>query len=70
MPRDGRKTLYPNGKADVASSFLFSRTIKGYSGSQMLFRKNRKLKDEYGEFVSIAGFWLAGVIIAMWRYEK
>jgi hypothetical protein len=27
-----RLTLYPNGKADVASSFLFLRTIKGYSG--------------------------------------
>jgi hypothetical protein len=45
----------------VHSCFL--RTSKGYPFE--IVPKNRKLKDEYGEFVHIAGFWpvLAGVII-------
>jgi hypothetical protein len=33
---------YPNGKADVASSFLFFELSKGYSGSQIIVPEKKK----------------------------
>jgi hypothetical protein len=38
--------IYPNGKADVASSFLFFWTIKGYS--RFINYCSGKLKDYWG----------------------
>ena len=63
--------IYPNGKADVAGSFLFIRSYpKVTPGSQIIVpEKPEKKKMSTGEFVSIAGVLasLAGVIIAILR---
>jgi protein involved in polysaccharide export with SLBB domain len=63
--------IYPNGKADVASSFLFFRNYpKVTPGSQIIVpEKPETKKMSTGEFVSIAGVLasLAGVIIAILR---
>ena len=63
--------IYPNGKADVASSFLFFKNYpKVTPGSQIIVpEKPETKKMSTGEFVSIAGVLasLAGVIIAILR---
>ena len=63
--------IYPNGKADVASSFLFFKNYpKVTPGSQIIVpEKPETKKTSTGEFVSIAGVLasLAGVIIAILR---
>ncbi len=63
--------IYPNGKADVASSFLFFKNYpKVTPGSQIIVpEKPENKKMSTGEFVSIAGVLasLAGVIIAILR---
>lgn len=63
--------IYPNGKADVAGSFLFIRTYpKVTPGSQIIVPEKPEVKKmSTGEFVSIAGVLasLAGVIIAILR---
>ena len=63
--------IYPNGKAAVASSFLFIRSYpKVKPGSQIIVpEKPESKKMSTGEFVSIAGVLasLAGVIIAILR---
>lgn len=63
--------IYPNGKADVASSFLFFRNYpKVTPGSQIIVPEKPEVKKmSTGEFVSIAGVLasLAGVIIAILR---
>lgn len=63
--------IYPNGKADVAGSFLFIRSYpKVRPGSQIVVpEKPETKKMSTGEFVSIAGVLasLAGVIIAILR---
>lgn len=63
--------IYPNGKADVAGSFLFFRNYpKVTPGSQIIVpEKPETKKMSTGEFVSIAGVLasLAGVIIAILR---
>ena len=63
--------IYPNGKADVAKSFLFFRNYpKVTPGSQIIVpEKPESKKMSTGEFVSIAGVLasLAGVIIAILR---
>jgi hypothetical protein len=59
MPRDGRKGLHYFHLVVWMCDFIlvFHELSKGYPGSQIIVPENRKLKDEYGEFVSIAGFW-------------
>lgn len=63
--------IYPNGKADVANSFLLFRSYpKVLPGSQIIVpEKPEAKKMSTGEFVSIAGVLasLAGVIIAILR---
>jgi protein involved in polysaccharide export with SLBB domain len=63
--------IYPNGKADVTSSFLFFRDYpKVTPGSQIIVPEKPEVKKmSTGEFVSIAGVLasLAGVIIAILR---
>ncbi|MFH6972890.1 SLBB domain-containing protein [Flavobacterium petrolei] len=63
--------IYPNGKADVAGSFLFFKNYpKVTPGSQIIVpEKPETKKMSTGEFVSIAGVLasLAGVIIAILR---
>ena len=63
--------IYPNGKADVASSFLFFKNYPRVTpGSQIIVpEKPETKKMSTGEFVSIAGVLasLAGVIIAILR---
>ena len=63
--------IYPNGKADVASSFFFFKNYpKVTPGSQIVVpEKPETKKMSTGEFVSIAGVLasLAGVIIAILR---
>lgn len=63
--------IYPNGKADVTSSFLFFRNYpKVTPGSQIIVPEKPEVKKlSTGEFVSIAGVLasLAGVIIAILR---
>jgi protein involved in polysaccharide export with SLBB domain len=63
--------IYPNGKADVASSFLFFTNYpKVTPGSQIIVPEKPEVKKmSTGEFVSIAGVLasLAGVIIAILR---
>ncbi|MEZ7497302.1 SLBB domain-containing protein [Flavobacterium sp. Arc3] len=63
--------IYPNGKAAVASSFLFFRNYpKVTPGSQIIVPEKPEVKKlSTGEFVSIAGVLasLAGVIIAILR---
>ena len=63
--------IYPNGKAYVASSFLFFKNYpKVTPGSQIIVpEKPETKKMSTGEFVSIAGVLasLAGVIIAILR---
>lgn len=63
--------IYPNGKADVVSSFLFFRIYpKVTPGSQIIVPEKPEVKNmSTGEFVSIAGVLasLAGVIIAILR---
>jgi protein involved in polysaccharide export with SLBB domain len=63
--------IYPNGKADVTSSFLFFRNHpKVTPGSQIIVPEKPEVKKmSTGEFVSIAGVLasLAGVIIAILR---
>lgn len=63
--------IYPNGKANVASSFLFFRNYpKVTPGSQIIVPEKPEVKKmSTGEFVSIAGVLasLAGVIIAILR---
>ncbi len=63
--------IYPNGKADVASSFLFFKNYpKVTPGSQIIVpEKPETKKMSTGEFVSMAGVLasLAGVIIAILR---
>jgi protein involved in polysaccharide export with SLBB domain len=63
--------IYPNGMADVASSFLFFRNYpKVTPGSQIIVPEKPVVnKMSTGEFVSIAGVLasLAGVIIAILR---
>ncbi|TRX13386.1 SLBB domain-containing protein [Flavobacterium gawalongense] len=63
--------IYPNGKADVAGSFLFIRTYpKVTPGSQIIVpEKPETKKMSTGEFVSIAGVLasLAGIVIALIR---
>jgi len=63
--------IYPNGKADVTSSFLFFRNYpKVKPGSQIIVPEKPEVKKmSTGEFVSIAGVLasLAGVIIAILR---
>ena len=63
--------IYPNGKADVTSSFLFFRNYpKVRPGSQIIVPEKPEVKKmSTGEFVSIAGVLasLAGVIIAILR---
>jgi hypothetical protein len=48
--------IYPKGGCGEFI-LVFSRTIQRLPGSQIIVPENRKLKDEYWEFVSIAGFW-------------
>tara|TARA_R110000868_G_scaffold118059_2_gene313297 strand:- start:27506 stop:29923 length:2418 start_codon:yes stop_codon:yes gene_type:complete len=61
--------IYPNGKADVASSFLFFRSYpKVTPGSQIIIPEKPEVKKMgTGEFVSIAGIMasLAGIVIAI-----
>jgi protein involved in polysaccharide export with SLBB domain len=63
--------IYPNGKADVASSFLFIRSYpKVTPGSQIIVPEKPEVKKmSTGEFVSIAGVLasLAGIVIALIR---
>lgn len=63
--------IYPNGKAAVASSFLFIRSYpKVKPGSQIIVpEKPETKKMSTGEFVSIAGVLasLAGIVIALIR---
>lgn len=63
--------IYPNGKAAVASSFLFIRSYpKVRPGSQIIVpEKPETKKMSTGEFVSIAGVLasLAGIVIALIR---
>ncbi|MFV7234944.1 SLBB domain-containing protein [Flavobacterium sp. ZB4R12] len=63
--------IYPNGKADVAGSFLFIRTYpKVTPGSQIIVPEKPEVKKmSTGEFVSIAGVLasLAGIVIALIR---
>jgi protein involved in polysaccharide export with SLBB domain len=63
--------IYPNGKADVTSSFLFFTNYpKVTPGSQIIVPEKPEVKKmSTGEFVSIAGVLasLAGVIIAILR---
>lgn len=63
--------IYPNGKADVADSFLFFRSYpRVVPGSQIIVPEKPEVKKmSTGEFVSIAGVLasLAGVIIAILR---
>ena len=63
--------IYPNGKAAVASSFLFIRSYpKVKPGSQIIVPEKPEVKKmSTGEVVSIAGVVtsLAGVIIAILR---
>ena len=63
--------IYPNGKADVTSSFLFFRNYpKVRPGSQIIVPEKPEVKKmSTGEFVSIAGVLasLAGVVIAILR---
>jgi protein involved in polysaccharide export with SLBB domain len=63
--------IYPNGKANVASSFLFFRNYpKVTPGSQIIVPEKPEVKKmSTGEFVSVAGILasLAGVIIAILR---
>lgn len=63
--------IYPNGKADVAGSFLFIRTYpKVTPGSQIIVPEKPETKKlSTGEFVSIAGVLasLAGIVIALMR---
>ncbi|TRX04446.1 SLBB domain-containing protein [Flavobacterium gawalongense] len=63
--------IYPNGKADVANSFLFIRTYpKVTPGSQIIVPEKPETKKlSTGEFVSIAGVLasLAGIVIALMR---
>lgn len=63
--------IYPNGKADVAGSFLFVRSFpKVRPGSQIVVpEKPETKKMSTGEFVSIAGVLasLAGIVIALIR---
>lgn len=63
--------IYPNGKAAVASSFLFIRSYpKVRPGSQIIVpEKPETKKMGTGEFVSIAGVLasLAGIVIALIR---
>jgi protein involved in polysaccharide export with SLBB domain len=63
--------IYPNGKADVTSSFLFFRNYPRVTpGSQIIVPEKPEVKKmSTGEFVSIAGVLasLAGVIIAILR---
>jgi protein involved in polysaccharide export with SLBB domain len=63
--------IYPNGKADVTTSFLFFRNYpKVKPGSQIIVPEKPEVKKvSTGEFVSIAGVLasLAGVIIAILR---
>ncbi|PIF60679.1 SLBB domain-containing protein [Flavobacterium sp. 11] len=63
--------IYPNGKADVASSFLFIRSYpKVKPGSQIIVpEKPERKKLGTGEVVSIAGVLasLAGIVIALIR---
>lgn len=63
--------IYPNGKADVADSFLIFTTFpKVVPGSQIIVPEKPEVKKtSTGEFVSIAGVLasLAGVIIAILR---
>lgn len=63
--------IYPNGKAAVASSFLFIRSYpKVTPGSQIIVPEKPEVKKmSTGEFVSIAGVLasLAGIVIALIR---
>jgi protein involved in polysaccharide export with SLBB domain len=63
--------IYPNGKADVAGSFLFIKTYpKVTPGSQIIVPEKPEVKKmSTGEFVSIAGVLasLAGIVIALIR---
>jgi protein involved in polysaccharide export with SLBB domain len=63
--------IYPNGKANVASSFLFIRSYpKVTPGSQIIVPEKPEVKKmSTGEFVSIAGVLasLAGIVIALIR---
>lgn len=63
--------IYPNGKANVTSTFLFFRIYpKVTPGSQIIVPEKPQVKKiSTGEFVSIAGVLasLAGVIIAILR---
>ncbi|MFV8346769.1 SLBB domain-containing protein [Flavobacterium sp. ZB4P13] len=63
--------IYPNGKAAVASSFLFVRSYpKVKPGSQIIVPEKPEVKKmSTGEFVSIAGVLasLAGIVIALIR---
>jgi protein involved in polysaccharide export with SLBB domain len=63
--------IYPNGKADVAGSFLFIKIYpKVTPGSQIIVpEKPETKKMSTGEFVSIAGVLasLAGIVIALMR---
>ncbi|TDE29166.1 sugar transporter [Flavobacterium ranwuense] len=63
--------IYPNGKAAVASSFLFIRSYpKVKPGSQIIVPEKPEVKKmSTGEFVSIAGVLasLAGIVIALIR---
>jgi protein involved in polysaccharide export with SLBB domain len=63
--------IYPNGKADVAGSFLFIRSYpKVRPGSQIIVpEKPERKKLGTGEVVSIAGVLasLAGIVIALIR---
>lgn len=63
--------IYPNGKAAVASTFLFIRSYpKVKPGSQIIVpEKPETKKMSTGEFVSIAGVLasLAGIVIALIR---
>jgi protein involved in polysaccharide export with SLBB domain len=63
--------IYPNGKADVANSFLFFRSYPRVApGSQIIVPEKPEVKKmSTGEFVSIAGVLasLAGIVIALIR---
>ena len=63
--------IYPNGKADVANSFLFFRSYpKVTPGSQIIVpEKPEEKKMSTSEFVSISGVLasLAGIVIALIR---